>query len=221
MPTQRSAFRTNLTYALNNRTDLGNTRLDQWLNEARLELSTKIRIRQDEVRDTNAVMTTANNRVAIPSAILIPLSIRNTTKDRWLEYMDWTDYHELRVTNGVPARWTTIATTIYFDRLPDAADALEIIGQTPQAWAAGASDVPNVDDQLEYGIHLLAQKHAWLDLGNSARASEIDNPAQMGSGIFWAWMRSNRIPRLLQGMAQRMNPTVRPAVRGYDGLSTF
>lgn len=88
MATARSTFRTNLTYALGNRSDLTNARLDAWLNEALLDMSSKIRIRNLEVRDTTQVLSTLSNRLPLPATVLVPLHIRNTTQDRPLDYMD-------------------------------------------------------------------------------------------------------------------------------------
>ncbi len=136
-----------------------------------------------------------------------------------MHYMEYTEYRTLRIQTRRPTRWTTLGTTFYFDATPDAADTISISGITRPAWGSGDSGAHGLDDEYEYGIHLLAQAHAWRDLGYDEKALLLDNPAQPGTGAFWVWARANRFPPLMQGMSPRQSAVLMDLSR-YDGLGS-
>lgn len=218
MATQRTDFRTRIKYRASNRSDLTNAQLDQWLNAGFLDMQMRIRLRQSEAIDTSKTFTVGVNTVTFPTNMIAVLHVRNTTDDRPMEYIDWTEYRRLRIVSGDPTLWTTWGTTIYLDKLATTTDALSIFGISQIAWAAGDSATPGVDDQLEYGIELLAAAHMFRDLGQPEKAALIENPMSPGVGEFWVWVRANRHPRLIQGLASRTHAGFHPVLTGYDGL---
>lgn len=218
MATARSTLRTRLKYRMSNRSDLTNAQLDDWLNGGLLDLCSRIRVRQLEGIDTSKVFTIGSNTLTMPTTMIAVLDIRNTTLDQPLDYTEWTRYRKLKITSGTPRIWAVWGTTLHFDKNATAADALSMFGILVPVWAAADGSLPPVDDQLEYGIELLAAAHGFRDIGEEAKAMLIENPTQPGVGQFWAWVRANRLPRLIQGMATQSKPGIMVRLDGYDGV---
>lgn len=213
----RTEMQRRLKFRLRNRTDLA-AELNRWLNDGLLELATKVKIRQLDGLDATKTFTNGSSTVTFPTNMVAVLDIRNTTQDRPLNYIEWPKYRQIKVLSGEPRQWTVYSTTIYLDRLANSTDALSISGQLIPNWGSLGTDTPGIDDQLIYGVELLATCRAWRDLGQSNLAAKIDNPDQPGVGEFWSWIRSNRIPQLHQGMAFRQRPSFMIAP-SYDGLT--
>ncbi len=218
MAAARSTLRTRLKYRMSNRSDLTNAQLDAWLDAGLLDLVSRIRSRQQESIDTSLTFSVGSNTLTMPSTMIAVLDIRNTTLDQPLDYTEWTKYRKLKIVSGTPRVWSVWGTTLHFDKLATAANALSLFGITTPSWAAADGSLPPVDDQLEYGIELLAAAHGFRDIGEEGKASLIDNPTQPGVGQFWAWVRANRLPRLLQGMASQSKPGIQVRLDGYSGV---
>jgi hypothetical protein len=219
MAAARSTMRTRLKYRMSNRSDLTNAQLDAWLDAGLLDLTSRIRSRQQESTDATKTFTIGANTVTMPTTMIAVLDIRNTTLDQPLDYTEWTKYRKLKITSGTPRIWSVWGTTLYFDKNATAADALSMFGIILPTWAAADASVPAIDDQLEYGIELLAAAHGFRDIGEETKAGLIENPLQPGVGQFWAWVRANRLPRLLQGMASQSKPGIAVRLDGYDGVT--
>ena len=219
MASQRSVLRTKVRYRMSNRTDLTSAQLDQWLNDGLIDLCSRVRVRQQEGTDTSKTFTVGSNTVAMPTTMVAVLDIRNTTLDQPLDYIEWTVHRKLKITSGTPRIWTVWGTTMYFDKNATTANALSMFGILVPVWGAGDTATPPIDDQLEYGVELLAAAHGFRDIGEEAKAAMIENPMQPGTGQFWAWVRANRLPRLIQGMASQSKPIVQVRLDGYDGIS--
>lgn len=218
MATARSTMRTRLLYKAANRSDLTNAQLDEWLNAGLMDLCSRIRVRQMETRDISKTFTLASNTLTFPTNMIAILHIRNSSTDQPLERIAWPAYRLIRVVSGTPRLWTVFGTTVYFDKLATTTDSLDIFGYNQPSWAAGDAATPGIDDQLEYGIELLAAAHMFRDTDNEAKAAVIENPAQPGAGTFWNWVRSNRLPTLTAGTAARSNAAIRVRTEGYEGL---
>ena len=212
-------MRTRLRYRLSNRTDLTNAQLDQWLDAGLLDLASRIRIRQLETMDSTKTFTVGSNEVTFPTNMIAVLDIRNTTSDLPLDYMDWPRFRQLKITSGTPRQWTVYGVKMLFDHLAIAADSLSLFGVSQPSWASGDSATPGIDDQLEYGIELLAAAHGFRDIGQEAKAALIENPVQPGTGQLWTWIRSNKLPTVLQGFANRSHQGIQVIMDGYEVIT--
>lgn len=214
--TQRSTLRTTLRYRLGNRDDLTNAKLDEWLDRGLRELSTRVFIRDLEVIDTTRSFTNGVNTVTFPANMVAVTDIRNTVTDLPIEFIEKSRWRQLKILAGTPRQWTVIGTTIYLDKLATSTDNLSIMGIVSHSWGAADSATPPCDPQYEYGLLLMSALVAFRDLGDSARAALIENPAQPGVGEFGVWMVSSKLPPLVQGMANRRQSGVTMDMTGYQ-----
>lgn len=214
--TQRTSLRSSLQFRLGNRTDLGNAKLDDWLDRGLTYLSTRVFIRDLEGIDTSKQFTVANNSLSFPTNMIAITDIRNTTTNLPLEFIEKSRFRQLRIGDGAPRLWTVIGTTIYFDKNPTANDSLSILGVSTHTWAAADGATPPCDPQHEFGLLLCAALIGLRDLGDSQRAALIEAPD--GSGEFPMWVRMTKLPPLIQGMANRRQSGVSIDMASYEGI---
>jgi hypothetical protein len=214
--TTRSALRTRLKYRLGNREDLGDARLDEWLNAGLLDLAGRLFIRDLEVIDTTKTFTVSSNSVTFPTDMIAVTNIRNTTTDRPLNFLEKSRFRQIKVTDGTPRQWTVIGTTIFLDRNAEATDALSLMGVQNPTWAAPDASPPPVDPGYEYGILLLAALQAFRDIGDTTRAILIEDSRTPNAGEFHVWRRNAKLPPLIQGMADRRQSGVMVDMTGYQ-----
>lgn len=208
-------MRTNLKFRLANRTDITNAQLDTWLNEGLLDLATRVRVRQLETEDATKVLVAGAHTVTMPTNMIAALDIRNATQNIPMLYIEWTKLRQIRIVTGTPRQWSVWGGTIYLDKDASAADSLNIFGIIRPSWGAGDAATPGIDDELEYGIYLLAAKHAWVDLGDIDRANMIEDAQRPGTGEFWVWVRANKLPTVQQSMANQFRQGVQVRMEGY------
>jgi hypothetical protein len=201
---------------MSNRTDLTDALKDQWLDAGLLDLASRIRIRQLETRDSSKTFTIGSNEVSFPTSMVAALDIRNTTSDLPLDYIEWPRFRQLKITAGIPRQWTVYGAVILLDHASTTSDALSIFGVSQPTWAAGPTATPGIDDQLEYGIELLAAAHAFRDTSQERKAALIENPDSPGTGQFWTWVRANKLPTLLQGFGSRTGRGIPVIMTGYE-----
>lgn len=215
MPTSttRSSLRSSLQYRLGNRTDIGDTRLDEFLDRGLTLLSTKVMIRDLETLDTSLTMTVSDNSLAFPTNMVAIIDMRNTTKDRPIEFIEKSRFRQIKIVSGEPRQWTVIGTNIYFDRTPESADALSILGVSTHSWGAADGATPPIDPEYEYGLLLCSALIGFRDLGDSQRAALIENID--GTGELPIWVRTSKLPPIKQGLANRRTSGVIVEMEGY------
>lgn len=215
-PTSRANLRNALRYRLGNRDDLTISKQDEWLDRGLRELSTRVFIRDLESIDTTRSLTNGSNTVLFPINMVAVTDIRNTVTDLPIEFIEKSRWRQLKITAGTPRQWTVVGTTIFLDKFATSNDNLSIMGVLAHTWSLADGGTPPCDPQYEYGLLLMAALVAFRDLGDSARAALIENPAQPGTGEFHVWKLASKLPPLIQGMANRRQSGVTMDMTGYQ-----
>jgi hypothetical protein len=176
----RSELRDRLQYRLGNRTDMGNTRLDAWLDDGLLDLATqRIEIRSLESVGTPVTSVVDTAGYVRNTAAFTLLYLEDTTNNRVLTripggFNEYLLAKQSETSRPEPTRFTEYGNRFYVQPAPSVATIIwqpyEYLRPT---WASGEDGEPSIETEWHYAIGLVAAEHAFRDLGDDIRAAQV------------------------------------------------
>lgn len=170
-------FRDGINLALGEKRQ-GNERLDQWVNDAVIELFGELDItgrRQGATADT----VIEQREYDVPTDLLAMLVLRNVTTRKRMIKTSIENFLLLdETTEGSPTRYTRVGAFISVHPLPNVVEVLELffIKEPPVlALPTDTSGLPSMYDRV---IHMIGLRNALIDLEENDRATFIFQAAE-------------------------------------------
>jgi len=191
----RTTLRTNVRYRLGRGSDITDTMLDGWLNDALIDLCTR-RIEIQSLRGIgNAINTVPGLYYYAKSSTAFALEyIEDLTNERRLDVLpgglaEWLQVKQ-GASNGPPTRYIVNGNQIWLTPTPDDFYQLRTYVYLYPTWGALATDEPSIEREWHYGIELVATEHAMRALNNDERAAQVAQEFEM-----WLAQRDTNIKR--------------------------
>ncbi len=170
-------FRDSVNHALGERRQ-GNERLDQWINEAHVELFAELDLQGRRACGTTS--TVIDQRTYdIPSTLIAVLVLLNTTTKKRLIRTSIENFQGLdQATTGSPTRYSRVDSLLYVHPLPNVVETVNLFyikEPAPLALNADTSELATMFDRV---IHLVALRNALIDLNETERATTVFQIAQ-------------------------------------------
>ncbi len=188
----RQTLRSDLLYRLGNRTEITFTQLDNWLNDALLDLTTK-RVHLRSLETLGDVFVTGVNEVSrnLPSGAFSLIEVEDQTSKfilsrfpgEWREYL----WARQRVSPGHPVYFIEFGGARYWYPATDAAYSMVDYYYARPTFGPNPTDSPNIESEWHYAIELIAAEHAFRDIGDMERS-------QVASQEFTAWLAGRDTP---------------------------
>ncbi|KKM19695.1 hypothetical protein LCGC14_1653010 [marine sediment metagenome] len=209
-------FQDSVNHALGERRQ-GNERLDQWINEAHVELFAELDLQGRRTCGTTSTVIDQRTYNIPPTLIAVLVLLNSTTKKRLIrtsiENFQGLDQAKI----GSPTRYSRVDDLLYVHPLPNIVESLQIFYiKEPAALAlsTATSELPSMFDRV---IHLVALRNALIDLNETERATTIFQIAQnkMRALPTEEWLESDG-PREGIQIARSFEDLQRDSRRGTD-----
>lgn len=215
----RTTLRANLLYRLGARTEITSAQLDQWLNDALLDLTTK-RVHLRSLEAVADPFTTAANEVsrALPATAFSLMEVEDQTSKfvlsrfpgEWREFL----WARQRATPSHPVYFIEYGGSRYWYPVPDASYTMVDYFYARPTFGANPSDSPLIEAEWHYAIELIGAVHGFRDLGDLDRSARAE-------AEFQAWLTQRDTPtrRTRRGTVPAHGVRPHPAYRsGRTGV---
>lgn len=172
-----SGFRDSVNLALGDKRQ-GNERLDQWINEALIELFGELDI---QGRRTCATAPTIidQEEYSVPTDLLAVLVLRDITNKKRLIRTAIENFQLFDgTTKGNPTRYVRVDNLFHLFPIPDAVQTLEMFYIREPVVLSVATDTSGLPSMYDRVIHLIALRNALIDLEENDRATFIFQTAE-------------------------------------------
>lgn len=149
----------------------GNELLDQWINEAVLEIPAIIDL---ESRRSTATVPTVVDQVAyvLDTTLVGLLMVKdNTNKRKLIKLATENFYLKDPAARGVPIHYTRVDRDLLVWPTPSAVYTLEYLFIAEPPVMTAGSDVTEYPKAYDRAVHLLAQRNAFEDIGEEDKAT--------------------------------------------------
>jgi hypothetical protein len=176
-------FKNRLQFALGG-WDEDATYLDVWINRAYIDLTTVNKFVRWKLPwyfdipklDKSTTINTTQNQdyIALPSDLLFIINVKDTTNDTDLKPKDirWIDKNKSS-TASEPTYYARFGSNLYFDCPAGGTYAIEIKYRKRIALLSANGDEPELDDEWQEAMLILAKYYAYSDLLEFDKAREM------------------------------------------------
>ena len=188
----RTVLRADLLFRLGARSDLTNAQLDQWLNDALLDLTTK-RVHLRSLEATSDVYVTAPNETsrALPATAFALIEVEDQTSKfvlsrfpgEWREFL----WARQRVSPAHPTYFIEFGGSRFWYPVIDAAYSMVDYFYARPTFGPNPADSPNIETEWHYAIELIGAVHGFRDLGDLDRSGRAEQE-------FQAWLAQRDTP---------------------------
>lgn len=194
----RAFLRTQLGRRITSRTDVTNTDIDQWGDDGLMDLCTQ-RIEIRSLQGVGSPLTTVIGAASVsrPTGVFSVRFLEDTTNQQVLTRFPGGMYEFLQgkqhSAGGPPTQFLEDGPSLFLLPVPDGVYTFTPYTYNYPTWGADASAEPSIEREWHYGVLLLAEAHAFRDLGDEERANAIDG--QGGEFERWLMRRDTAIRR--------------------------
>lgn len=188
----RATLRADLLFRLANRPDVTTTQLDNWLNDALLDLTTK-RVHLRSLETLAPSFQTAANDIsaALPTGAFALIEVEDQTSKFVLSRFpgEWREYLWARqnASPGHPVYFIEFGGSRYWYPQVDGVYTIQDYYYARPTFGPNATDSPNIETEWHYAIELLGAVHGFRDLGDLDRSARAEQE-------FQAWLQQRDTP---------------------------
>ena len=174
--TTLATFRTRLKRKLLNRTDISDSDLDFWINDAYDHVSRPNVYRHREMNETQTIPLTATTTYALASDVDVVVSVFNDTQDYGLDPRDIEEFDRRNQTGTIrPTEYAIWETNLHLNGVPDSASVGDnLIVRYWQSITELSTDSSTTEIHRRFDEIIIAGAawRGWDDLGNLERRDE-------------------------------------------------
>lgn len=165
-------FREDLNFALGDKKQSGNRRLDRWINKAYFEVCNEVEFEALK-ESTTASLVASQQEYTLPTDLLALITVSITEQDRFLIQTGQSKLRRLDPdSEGTPKYYARRDRTLYLWPVPDSGGDTLVLDYIEEPCAmSAATDTSQIPQQWDQAIHWLGMRNALLDLREREEAT--------------------------------------------------